>query len=256
MNKETSAEMLLNYYYPELSRQWTVKAEGTFYRNYNADLLEVNAKTHEVKLARDGFMQFLPDGFIADANELRNGGMERNYESLQLRRAVLSEAFAPLDTLSLRTRLKAERKVSELLNTKLVYILNHYFGIDVEAEQNPYVKEVAWLLPWACRHRGDVRFVANLLSCIFAAEVELDMSHRHSETDSTKTWLPEVRFNIILLNLTREEYQHQTELLKSLTAFLEQWLLPFDLKARIAIKQHGLYPTTDGNLILNYNTEL
>lgn len=256
MNRETSAEMLLNYYYPELSQQWTVRYKGTFYRNYNADLMAVDTDTCEVELARDGFMQLLPDGFIADANALRGGGMARNYESLKQRRMVLGEAFAPFDTVSLRARLKAERKVSQLLDMKLTYILNQYFCIDIEAEQNPYVREVAWLLPWACRRRGDVHFVADLLRSIFAAEVETDMSHRHSETDSTQAWLPEVRFNILLSGLSREEYLRQTELLKPLAAFLAEWLLPFDLKARIEIKQHGLNPNTDENLILNYNTEL
>lgn len=248
--------MLLNYYYPELMKQWTVRNKGTFYRNYNADLMAVDTDACEVELARDGFMQFLPDGFMADANDLRGGGMAKNYESLKHRRLLLGEAFAPFDTIALRARLKAERKVSELLDSKLTYILKQYFCIDIEAEQNPYVREVAWLLPWACRRRGDVHFIADLLSSIFDAEVEMDLSHRHSDTDSTLAWLPEVRFNILLFDLSREEYIHQRELLQPLIAFIEEWLLPFDLKARIEIKQHGLNSNTDANLILNYNTEL
>ena len=36
---EISAEMLVNYLYPDLSDRWIVQAEGIFYRNYNSDLL-------------------------------------------------------------------------------------------------------------------------------------------------------------------------------------------------------------------------
>ena len=46
--------MLVNYLYPELVNRWTVQNEGTFYRNYNRDVLDWNADTAEIQLSRDG----------------------------------------------------------------------------------------------------------------------------------------------------------------------------------------------------------
>ena len=39
---EIRAEFLLNYLYPEVGDQWIVQNEGTFYRNYNSDLLSID----------------------------------------------------------------------------------------------------------------------------------------------------------------------------------------------------------------------
>ena len=70
---QISAEMLLNYLYPELGEKWIVRSAGTFYRNYNNDHLSVYEDTEEVVLARDGFLKLLPEALISDENELKGG---------------------------------------------------------------------------------------------------------------------------------------------------------------------------------------
>ena len=42
---EASAEMLLNYLYPEVERKWIAHGEGSFYRNYTNDLLDFDDET-------------------------------------------------------------------------------------------------------------------------------------------------------------------------------------------------------------------
>ena len=49
------AEVLLNYLYPEMSRTWMVQSKGTFYRNYNQDILALYEKEDKAILTRDGF---------------------------------------------------------------------------------------------------------------------------------------------------------------------------------------------------------
>ena len=58
---EASAEMLLNYLYPEVGQKWIAHGEGSFYRNYNSDLLEYDDETLNAWTARDTFIRLLPD---------------------------------------------------------------------------------------------------------------------------------------------------------------------------------------------------
>lgn len=254
--KEISAEMLLGYLYPELNEKWVVKAEGTFYRTYNEDVMSVDTGTGELQLSRDGFLHLLPDTVISDVSELRGKGME-NYDAVILRKKLLAEAFIPLDTFAFRHNLHIEQKVSELLNEKLSFILKKYFGIDLSDISNPYVKDAVMLLPYVSHKRGDVQFVRLLLKQLFDCDVEMDISHRYSETDSTKAWIPQVRYNILKSAMSREEYIEADRQLQPLVAFLTEWFIPFDMKIRISFRQHNLRLSTNNeNLVLDYNTEL
>lgn len=254
--KEISAEMLLGYYYPELSKVWKVNAMGTFYRNYSDDVMTLDTESGELSLARDGFLRLLPDAMISHPDELRGSGFAKNYESVKLRKQILKEAFVPYDTFNFRNKLRIERKVSQLLDSKLAYILQKYFMFDIENEQNEYVKEVATMLPFISKRRGDLPFIAELLKALYGCDVETDMSHRHSKTDSTVQWMPMVIYNIIMKGLTSKEYLCEVEKLKPLAKFIKEWFIPIDVKCRIEIKQHGINPSIDGLLVLDYNTEL
>lgn len=76
---EISAEMLLNFLYPEEVDQWVVKDKGTFYRNYTPDVLSVDKKNHYVALSRDGFVKLLPQGLITIDNELKGDDFYDKY---------------------------------------------------------------------------------------------------------------------------------------------------------------------------------
>lgn len=248
--------MLLNYFYPDLLSKWKVKNVGTFYRNYNRDVMSLDADAGKVSLARDGFLRLLPDALISDPGELRGKGFDARYEQMKLRRQILTEAFSPIDTFHFRTSLAIEREVSELLDTKLAYILKQHFDYDIEAETSPKVREIATMLPFISQKRGDVYFVAELLSIIYGCDVETDLSHRYSDTDSTKAWMPMVRYNIILKGMNAAQYKSESEQLEAVRQFVAEWFIPFDVMCRIEFKQHGIRPTTDGILVLGYNTEL
>ena len=65
------AEVLLNYLYPEMSRTWMVQSKGTFYRNYNQDILALYEKEDKAILTRDGFLRLLPEGLLTRDDDLR-----------------------------------------------------------------------------------------------------------------------------------------------------------------------------------------
>ena len=68
---EIRAEVLLNYLYPEVGDQWTVQNEGTFYRNYNSDLLTIDDEGLKAETARDSFIKLLPQGLITSDTDLK-----------------------------------------------------------------------------------------------------------------------------------------------------------------------------------------
>lgn len=252
---EISAETLVNYLYPELEELWNVENSGTFYRNYNRDVLSYDEETKEIQVARDGFLKLLPQGMLFRDNTLKKGERNKNIREQNRKMRLLHDFFHPFDTYAFRTRLAIEREISELLSNKLNYLLKTYFRFDMEAEQNPYVREVAALLPFIRTLRGDLHLVSKILSALFECEVRMKKV-RYSQTNNMRNWIPSVQYELIIENLTSEEYIQKSEDLAGLTAFIQEWFIPFDIKCTINIKWHGEIPETSEALVLDYNAEL
>ena len=47
--RQVSAEMLLNYLFPEMEGQWLADNKGSFYRNYSRDILALYADEKRVE---------------------------------------------------------------------------------------------------------------------------------------------------------------------------------------------------------------
>ena len=156
---EIRAELLLNYLYPEAHSQWTAQNEGSFFRNYNSDLFSIDEEKMLAVIARDSFMRLLPQGLLTQEGDLKG-------ESVYV-----------------------EHQIDSLLQAKLTYILNTYFGVDLEKIENHYVREAAVLLPYVSRRRGDFGFIANLLQTLVKCKVQMSTG-RYSHSDTTRSWLP------------------------------------------------------------------
>lgn len=252
---EIGAELLLNYLYPELEDRWIAHHDGTFYRNYNRDVMEISPDETTVWMSRDGFLELLPQGLISREDELKTSDWQERFKELEQQRRILSAAFLPFDSFAFRRRLKLERSVSALLNDKLTYVLKTYFGFDLEAEKNQYVREFAVLLPYVRRMRGDFGFIRNLLAAVFHCDVTMQ-ERRYSETDSTAQWLPVVRYELLVPGLSGQEFQAMNREIEPLTAFLSEWFMPMEVRLEILVKQHSVSPQVNRGLTLDYNTEL
>lgn len=248
------AEVLLNRLYPELEQKWRVRNMGTFYRNYTQDILFMDEETDEVELSRDGLLNLLPEGLYNRQNELKGEDMRAKFKELEQRLHLLREAFMPIDTFWFKQNLFVERQVCELLEQKLEYVLRTYFGFDLANEQDPLVKQVAVILPFVNRKRGDFGFVRQLLETLLNCEVNMEIS-RYSHTDSTVRWLPMVRYNVIIPDLTAEGYVEMDKSLEPLRNFIAEWLMPMEVMCRILIKEYGHPQHLDKRLVLDYNTE-
>lgn len=252
---EIGAEMLLNLLYPELQDRWTVHHEGTFYRNYNRDVLSVSEEDAEVWLSRDSLLRLLPQGLFTTDEDLKQGDIKEKHKELEQQLKILKEAFLPFDTLTFRRQLHTEQQVASLVSGKLPYVLKTYYGFDWEAQQNPYVRELGVLLPFIRERRGDLGLIRRLLECLFRCPVE-QREHRYSQEDSTRCWIPLVRFELLKEGLDAREYQSLRKDLEPLAAFLEEWFMPVEVRLELAVKQHGKTPQLGEALTLDYNTEL
>ena len=250
---DISAEMLLNYLYPEEGRRWIAQNEGTFYRNYNQDVLAVDEERMVVETSRDSFISLFPQGLLTQESDLKGKDAAEEFKKMQLRIRLLHETFKPLDTFKFRNNLFLERQVASLLQDKHAYILRTYFGIDLNQIENPYVREAAILLPYISRRRGDFSFVARLLQVLFKCKVSMSKD-RYSHTDTSRRWLPKVRYELLIPGLLPEEYRQRDSELEPLRDFIGEWFIPFEVWCEIRIKgiprQAGTRPTLD------YNTEV
>ena len=252
---EIGAEMLLNLLYPELEDQWIAHHDGTFYRNYNRDVLEVDEAGKSVRLSRDSILGLLPQGVISPEDDLRGGDLQDKHKELERQQKLLAEAFLPFDSLFFRRQLKLETNVSELLRDKMEYVLGTYFGFDLEAQTNPYVREAAMLLPYVRHRRGDFGLIKALLQDLFRCEVA-QKERRYSQVDSTLCWQPVVRYELLIPGLSAQDYCALQEQVQPLADFLSEWFVPMEVRLEILIKQHQEPRQLDSQWTLDYNTEL
>lgn len=252
---EIRAELLLNYLYPEAFNQWTAQNEGSFFRNYNSDLLTIDEDHKTVQTARDSFIKLLPQGLLTQETDLKGEDSAEKYKKLELRLRLLREVFKPFDTYRFRESTYLEHQAASLLQGKLSYILKTYFDVDIETIENAYVREAAILLPYVSRRRGDFGFIANLLETLLHCKVNM-MTGRYSHSDTTRYWLPMVRYELIIPGLTPEAYREKDKDIEPLREFLSEWLIPFEVWCQIVIKEFNVELQGKTRLTLGYNTEI
>lgn len=252
--KQLKAEVLLNYLYPEMEGDWIADNRGVFYRNYNEDILALYDEEKRVVLSRDGFLKLLPQGILANDDDLKKAkDIAAKTKEIERRIHLLHEAFLPFDTWHFHRTLKIERQVAELLRGQVEYLLKEYFGFDLAAEENPYVKRMAPLLPYAKRWRGDFAMLRKVMELLFGCPVSMTTG-RYSYTDSTLGWLPYVRYDLQIPGLNAEEYQARSQELQGFADFLREWFIPAEIVCHVRIVEREKSQVKNENLILEYNT--
>jgi hypothetical protein len=252
---EIRAELLLNYLYPEGGNQWIAQNEGLFFRNYNSDLLAIDEKGMVVETARDSFMKLLPQGLLTQETDLKGEDAAEKFKQLEKRLRLLRETFKPIDTFRFRESVYVEHQIDSLLQEKLSYILKEYFGVDLDKIENHYVREVACLLPYVSRRRGDFGFIASLLRTLLKCKVYMTTG-RYSHSDSTISWRPMIRYELDIPGLTPEEFRKMDKEIEPLREFLYEWLIPVEVWCQIVIKEHNVPQQANMRLTLGYNTEV
>ena len=245
--------MLLNYLYPEMERDWIVDNKGAFFRNYNQDVLALYVDEKRVELSRDGFLKLIPQGVLTSDDDLKKTkDVAAKTKEIERRIHLLNEAFLPLDKWHFQRTLEMERQVAELLCTRVEYLLKAYFGFDLVAEENPYVKRMAPLLPYAKQWRGDFAMLRKVMELLFNCPVEM-VTGRYSYTDSTLGWLPYLRYDLQIPGYNPEEYKARSKELQHFADFLREWFIPAEMVCHVRIKECVRQTT---GLILDYNSKV
>ena len=253
---QLKAEMLLNYLYPEMERDWIADTEGAFYRNYNEDVLALYVDEKRVELSRDGFLKLLPQGILASDDDLKKAkDITSKTKEIERRIHLLNEAFLPLDTWHFRRTLEIERQVAELLRGQVEHLLKEYFGFDLANVENPYVKRMAPLLPYAKRWRGDFGMLREVMELLFGCPVCMTTG-RYSYTDSSLGWLPYLRYDLQIPGLNAEEYEVRSKELKGFADFLCDWFVPAEMVCHVRIKEGEELKVKSEKWILDYNTKI
>lgn len=255
---EISAEMQLGYSYPDNDSNWIVQSKGTFYRNYQSDVMSLDEQTNVVELARDGFLHLLPQGVITNDYDLNTDNPYQKkavWNELQARKRRLDAAFQPVDTMRFRNRMLVEKNISEAVRDKQAIIMKEVYGINVEDYPNPFIKQMMHILPRVRQYRGDLESIRNFLSSCTDSEVEL-VRKRYSDTDTSRQWIVQVIYNIYIDNLSSVEYQEMTEKVDQIEDFLREWLIPIEVKLKVKIKMRTKTRTIGSSFILDYNIQL
>lgn len=233
---EIRAEVQLNHLYPEQTDNWIVRDKGTFYRNYNSDILQLEEKLSQVNLSRDGLLRLLPQGLI---------GPNKNF---------LEELFTPFDSWNFRDSVRNEEDLSQLLDNKLNILLETYYGVDIVNEKNPYIKEMMKILPLVSRLRGNYYKIGDILNVILNHKVTTHISC-YNWSDKVADTQPMVSYKVWIPNLTKEAYRELDTNIEALVSFLAEWFIPFDTRCVIELKTEEK-ASLNHTMLLNYNTKL
>lgn len=250
-----SAEMLLHYLYPEMDGKWKAEYLGTFYRNYNSDLIAYDAESGEVQVARDGFTKLLPSGMLIGQDALKGKGKRSKIDQQEARLQLLRELFQPIDNISFKRRMGMEREVADLLDGALDYVLTTFFHYDLQSEENEYVRQMATLLPLVRHIKGDFQTIGRLLAALFDCEVTFSIG-RYSDTSHTLSWLSQVKYELLMEGLDPTGYELASRDVEALRCFLQEWFFPFDTECIISVKWHHQGMNDTKHWMLDYNTEL
>ena len=232
------AEVLLNHLYPEQSDSWVVSNKGTFYRNYSEDVLQLDANLSQVSLSRDGLLRLLPQGLVNTKDELKTA----------------EELFVPFDSWRFRDSLRAEEDFAYLLENRLNIILKTYYGVDIEAETNPLVREMMKLLPLSRSIRGNFHKIGDILNALLNKRVTTHITC-YNWSDKTADTQPMVCYKVWVPDLTSEDYKELEKNIEALKNFLVEWFIPFDTYCAIEIKTEK-NTSLNNAMLLNYNTKL
>ena len=240
---EVKAEFLLNTLYPEMKDRWEVYCDGTFYRNYNADVMSIFKELDEVHISRDSIVSLLPKGMLGGETLLLGQDVSGKWEHLHRRLEILKEVFRPFDSMFFRQSLSIEKEVSDMLENRLNIILNTLFDIDLTKETNPLIKTFSKLLPFVEMVRGDYATQSSILSAAVSFPVEV-LKRSYSYEDSTCNFVPWLTYRIKTDGLDQESYEAFYAQVKPLEPFIKEWFVTFDTYLTIEIDgvaEHDLF---------------
>ena len=114
---------------------------------------------------------------------MKGRGQKNKINKLNDRQSMLRDMFQPFDNMSFLQRISVEREMAALLDDSLNYVLTTLFHYDITKEENPYIRQLAGLLPLVRNLRGDYHLMRAVLSSLFES---FSMTFLYCASDSYK----------------------------------------------------------------------
>lgn len=239
---------------------------GRFYSGYCTDLVEESTvgDSVDVDLARNGLMQYLPQGVMYDEDFLRKAkdqdDLKERQDALKKLKEVNESFFSFFDTIFFNRELDLARTVSRLELKKESLLLDAVYGIKIDDIRNQYVKSLARLRLYSQVVKGNMGMIAFYVACILNERVDLERRRfiaPHDNSHKSAVYAA-VRFVVRTNGLSLAEYRRRMDDYEVFFQSLYDWFLPYDIEADYCIKDRSraFNFKESGSLILDYNTQL
>ncbi len=253
--EDVKAEFLLNLLHGDDLASWQIEHKGAFYRNYSPDIMEMDEENRYLTLSRDGFMQLLPNELLSPPDELRGRAPLEAYQKVQRRLRLLRDAFLPLDVLKMERLLDIEKEAARMLENERRDLISRFWGIDIEAQADPYVKALLPLLPYVSVMRGDLPFVRTLIETLTGHPTTMTTGRYDVGENKNEAW-PMVTYIVTIEGLDGPQYDEADRRLDPLRQFLAEWLMPYDTVFGLVIRDARGRDKLNDNVVLGYNTAI
>jgi len=248
-NEDLLAELLLSVYFPNV-KTWNASYGSFFSRNYSGDLRSVDANMYTVSLSRNGLYDILPEKMFFDVEELRfleSRDLAQRIDEIYEEEKNIKDYFKPLDSFFFNQSCKFHNTAGQLVDNKVNWLLKLLFDYDIEAETNPYVKQMAPLLLHATEIRANLELISQILSEILGCKVDFQVNHQD-----------EVLFVVHKWNLNSTEFHAFVKDIKPLFDFVTYWFISMEMDCIYKVKDYHqpFILSSERPLVLDYNTQI
>ena len=248
-NKELLAELLLSVYFPNV-KNWDASYGSFFSRNYSGDLRSVHADTRTVTLSRNGLYDILPEKMFFDVEDLRfreSRDLAQRIDEIYEQEKNIKDYFMPLDSYFFNQSCHFHATAADLVDNEAKWLLKLLFDYDIDAEENPYIRQMAPLLLHVTEIRADLDLISKILAEILDCKVDYRVNHQD-----------EVLFVVHKWNLNSAEYVAFVKETKPLFDFVAFWFVSMEMDCTYKVKDyHQSFILSDERpLVLDYNTQI
>lgn len=242
------AETWLSVTHPS-QKEWVARTKGIFSRDYAEDFRSCNPEESSVELSRDGLYEILPNGLFFSGEELRGiDDKDFGWTDNVLRSRVdrIKTALLPFDSWYFNHSLALEFTLNETLAEKNDLLLQTLTGKVFSEEHNPYIRQMALMLPHVAHLRGDYRFLCKYISLVLGYKTDYKL------TDNR------VRFVVNRPDMDRKTFLSYLDELEPFFSFVEEWFVPFELQCDFKVRDYERDDHIEGpnRLLLDYNATL
>jgi hypothetical protein len=245
-------------------RDVIIEPHGVFFRNYDNDVISVDADEYDrkmvVKISRDGLFQILPESLFFVENKLREIGkkgdkekFKQEEERIRKEKQNIKTFFQPFDVAYFKLRFELEKKLNHLATNRAQIIIDELiddFGIDAE---NPIVRKMLPLAPIASEFRGNKFLLKDVLKILFyPANVEILL--KRSKASGMKGTI--LKFIVYIEELSAEQFRTMKKDVEGFSQFFYEWFLPVDMGCEFKIADKNERFILGKSMTLGYNTYL